>query len=172
MSIHYTFTLCVGFEFSEKNVLKLITKQKKINGKFHFEQRFDPKTGQKLEDVKIWDKEPEIEEWIEIDDKKFDDLDPLEPENIIEILEDHFKCNVEFNGEFNSKNGKYTFFVNDLIKNNDLNDFHNVNVINYQMNFEDILSLKPKLDELKNKLIKFGFKPKSAKVFIADRWWT
>lgn len=80
MGINYSFYLALGWEISEAKLDKAFLKQikHKNEGKFHYEDRFDPKTGAKLEkQEKVWDESPEtiVECWFEIDGKKYDDVE-------------------------------------------------------------------------------------------------
>jgi Domain of unknown function (DUF4419) len=95
MGIDYTASLVYGFEIDEDDVQRIWRKSEKDPGEFHMEDRFDPKTGKKIKQEKVWDRKPSTKSWYEMNGKKIDDLDF---EDWDSFLSEHFGCNVETAG--------------------------------------------------------------------------
>src|SRR5271157_2382087 len=108
MGIDYTANLVYGFEIDEDEVQGIWRKTEKDPGEFHMEDRFDPKTGNKIKQEKVWDRKPSTKVHYEIDDKRIDGMDF---EDWDSFLAEQFGCNVETAGSFPSGELTYVFFV-------------------------------------------------------------
>lgn len=166
MGIDYTASLVYGFEIDEDEVQAIWRKSKKDPGDFHMEDRFDPKTGNKLKQEKVWDRKPSTDTWYEIDGEKVDELDS---EDWDSYLSKYFGCNVETAGSFPSGELSYVFFVNESLHYKDADDYGHVTVYNNVIDHKTLLDLAPKAMELKDKLLKVGLKVEDPTVFIAMR---
>ena len=164
MSIDYTFALCIGFELDKDEVEKPFKLTNKYPGEFHMEDRFDPKTGAKIEPVKIWDKKPKTERWYEIDGVKYDDFFEME-----DVLGKKFDCYVGEYGSFCSGDNTYVFCVNDIGSYKDAGNYGNITVYDKSLTFTDLPDLMAKAYGLRERLQSAGYNPGEPKVFIAQR---
>ncbi len=58
MGTDYTFNLAISFKFIEKDLVKAFGR--KTIEQSHHEERFDPKTGKKIDDELVIDEEEEL----------------------------------------------------------------------------------------------------------------
>lgn len=166
MGIDYSCSLVYGVELDEKDVHAIFQKSEKVEGTFHMEDRFDPKTGAKMKQEKVWDKKPETHTWYEIDGKKYDDLDPEEWES---ILEKKLGCHVDTSGSFPSGELTYVFYVNEPISWKKADDYGKVTVYNNVMEQKDIPGLITKALLLSQRMEEFGLGKHTPRIFIATR---
>lgn len=166
MGIDYSFSLVYGFEMSEEEAEAPWKKTEKNPGKFHMEDRFDPKTGAKRPPVKVWDINPSTESWLEIDGKKYDEPDP---EEFDEILAKKFGCNVEGFGSWPSGELTKVFFVNKSVGWKEADDYGRVTIYNNTIPTKDLEKLVPKAIALRDKLREAGYKVGEPEIFIATR---
>jgi hypothetical protein len=166
MGIDYTASLVYGFELDENKVQAIWRKSKKDPGEFHMEDRFDPKTGAKLQQEKVWDRKPSTDTWYEMDGKKIDDLDCEDWES---FLAETFGCNVMLAGSFPSGELSYVFHVNESLHYKDADDYGRLTVYNNVISQEELASLTHKAMLLKEKFLNFGFDLDDPTIFIAMR---
>lgn len=169
MGISYKLRLCFGYEVKEEAAfapfLKTHTEVKE--GVFHMEDRFDPKTGDKVEPEKVWDIKPskKVTKWVEIGGVRIEDYNALE---LISQLEDYYECNVETFGSFVSSNAKtLVFYVNEPVLWKDASDYGKFSVYNNSLSLEEISKLTPKVLSLKEKLEANNIKVNEPKCFLA-----
>lgn len=93
MSIDYDFGLCVGFIIPMDDVTRPFTI--KVEEQSHLEKRFDPKTGERLEDAKIIDQR--AGEQLKFGDHDLDDLYDL-CDKLSELLHCEVKAQETENG--------------------------------------------------------------------------
>lgn len=166
MGIDYSCKLVYGFEFDQEDVHAIFQKSEKVEGTFHMEDRFDPKTGAKVKQEKVWDKKPHTKTWYEIDGKKFDYLDSEEWDA---LFEKKLGCHVDTCGSFPSGELTYVFYVNKPINWKNADDYGKVTVYNNVINHAELTELMPKALALKCLLESLGLEPDEPKVFIAVR---
>ena len=165
MGIDYTFNLLIGFEFDESEVEKTFIKSSKTQGKFHFEDRFDQKSGNKLNPIKVWDEKPKADRWLEFNGEKFDENFQ---EGFSEYLEELLDCNINITYN-NTGDNKVTFSPNRISKRKkSAIDEGRVTVWEDSISLEEVMELNPKIASLKAKLINIGLKPEEAKIFISS----
>lgn len=169
MSVSYKLRLCFGYEIKESIAmapfLKSHTEVK--DGIFHMEDRFDPKTGVKVNPEKIWDVKPinRTTRWYEIGNHRIEEHDALEA---ISSLEQHYDCYVECFGSFVAANStKFVFYVNEPISWKDAADYGRFSVYNDLISLDEISKLTPKVLELKRKLEADGLKVDEPRCFLA-----
>lgn len=166
MGIDYTANLVYGFEIDEDEVQAIWRRTKKNPGEFHMEDRFDPKTGNKIKQEKVWDRKPSTERWFEMNGEKIEDLDF---EDWDAFLSKQFDCHVETAGSFPSGELTYVFFVNESLSYKEADDYGHVTVYNNVIDHETLQELIPKAAALKEKLLKAGLKVEEPTIFIAMR---
>lgn len=167
MGIDYTAKLVYGFEIDQKEVEGIWRRSEKDPGEFHMEDRFDSKTGVKIESAKVWDRKPSTKTWYEIEGKKMDygfDIEEWE-----RFLGDKLGCEVDACGSFPSNELTYVFHVNKPVHWKEADDYGKVTVFNSIIEHKDILVLMPKAVELKEKLEKLGLEVDEPSIFIAMR---
>jgi hypothetical protein len=168
MGIDCSYNLIFGFELSEEEVKKKFRKTVSNPGVFHMEDRFDPKTGKKLNPVKVWDNHPSKESYLVIEGYEFnEDYD----DDFIYLLSKKFNCHVEHNGNFSSGELVYHFYVNEvLFDDKNITKFGRITIYNDSISLDEINKLEPKALILKNKLESEGFKVPKPRVFLAQRY--
>lgn len=92
MGVDYTFHLRVGYSLSEDMVVKPYSKH--FETKFHYEDRFDCKTGKKLKSVKIIDQRGGNYLELEYDGQVYKDLIEIVQET--SFFQDKFNCEVSY----------------------------------------------------------------------------
>lgn len=166
MGIDYSFNLCFGFELDCDIVEAPFYKTEQDPGLFHMEDRFDPKTGAKVDPVKVWDRKPSPKRWVEVDGEKCGDMDPEDWER---FFRKRFDCNVDQYGSWPSGELTYVFYVNTCQPWREAADYGKVTVFNSVISIEEMPSLMVKALKLKEKLEAHGYNPGEPQVFIATR---
>lgn len=166
MSIDYSFHLCMGFEIDQQEVENIFVHKETDPGVFHMEDRFDPKTGIKIDPIKIWDEKPSTKKWVEYKGNKIKDLDPEEWET---LLAEEFDCYVSQRGSFPTGKLTYVFSVNKPISWKDAENHGHITIYNNAIECFMIDALNQKAFSLKSKLEQRGYKIGDPKVFIATR---
>ena len=161
MGITYSFRLCVGFEIAQDDIKKCFLKEDKIPGKYHMEDRFDPKTGMKLKPVKVCDVKPIDNSVLIIDGEEIDPDDELEG-----VLEKTFNCHVETFGSYCAGELTYCFYLNKPVRSS--NGGHPISIYNDSVDVDEVISLESKLITLKNHLQSVGLNVDKPRVFIAQ----
>jgi hypothetical protein len=169
MSVHYTFYHRVGFNVSVEH-LKQVFGHKNVTheeGSFHMEDRFDPKTGVKLDPVKVWDKKPKThtERWWIIDGERFDDW---EDDPMTRVFEEKLGCHVDYYRQADGgEDPSFGFYLHDP-NNDDQIDEGKFAIHNLTMDYAAVCAMQPKLAELKQKLQAMGIDPGEAQVFLGE----
>lgn len=168
MSIHYSFYLRAGFNVPTEDLKKLF-EQKTVTheeGSFHMEDRFDSKTGQKVEPVKIWDKKPKTktERWWVIDGERFDDW---EDEIMTRVFEEKLGCHVDYYWQAYGNDPSFGFYIHDP-NNDDSMDEGRFAIHNLSMDYAAVCAMQPKLAELKQKLQAMGVDPGEPEIFLGE----
>lgn len=166
MGVSYSLRLCFGFELDYSVVDASFAKHVSDPGEFHMEDRFDPKTGDKVAPIKVWDRKPSKTSWYEIDGQKYDDL---EPEELGRLLENKLGCYVEQFGNWSAGELTWVFYVNDPIDWKEADHLGSATIYNNSIGYTHIIALMPKVLKLQKKLEDLGYKPGEPRVFIAQR---
>lgn len=171
MSTSYSFYIRVGFQISTNELMSFF-KHQAINeeeGVFHMEDRFDPKTGVKVEPVKIWDKKPKThtETWWEIEGERFEDW---EDEFITKFLEEKLGCGVDayWQSSGHSDRWLYGFYPHPHNNKVKMGDGYKFSIHNTNMDYKEVCEMQTKLQELKEKLQAMGLNPGDAKIFVGE----
>ena len=140
------YKLKIGFQITEQAIWKTFAKIIKDPGKFHMENRFDPKTGRPKKPEKVYDINPfEYIEW-NIDNQSHIELSDEEGFEWVEkVLRKLLKCNVLYEDcmfEIFLKESLYSFAINEVVK------------------------TLPKLEQLKQKLQSLGLKVKNPEIYV------
>lgn len=170
MSYSYSLNLVVGFEISaeEFDAVFLHSHTEREEGIFHMEDRFDSKTGVKTAPVKVWDKKPKnnTTRWYEVGGEKHDFY--IDPEELTDILGEHFSCHVERFGNWSSGDFWFAFYVNKPKSYQDSVDTGRYTIYNQSISIDELNELQPKIKELHDKLKEAGLPVKEPKVFITQ----
>lgn len=160
MGIDYTFFLRIGFELDQDDIEQpYLTVHK---GKFHFEDRFDPKTGKKIKPEKVIDEYGGKYFSLEYDDQEYESL--WDVVNDTDFFHKKFNCEVSIPFESELIN-----FYLEIPKSESI-DCGKVNMVDTSISISWIEKNKIKLLELKNKLEKeFNIDIGEPKIFI-ESW--
>ena len=174
MGTYYSYMLRVGYEVSEEDIT--LPFLKKDPGEFrtepateHMEDRFDPKTGKKIDPIRITDV-PAKNIWIRKPSQTLHigteiiEYDAYDPNNLADVFAKQLNCFVEWVGS--DGNNKYNFFIHDCGKID--RDEGRISVSNREMNYFDVVNMQHKLQDLGTKMKELGLKVPSLKVFIAE----
>ena len=146
-------------KFLQKFWRKLSIKKKVTTtpGKYHLEDRYDTKSGKKIEPEKVWDEKPtkNVESWYEIDGHKFD-CDYYE---FIGELEEQLGCQIIDNRD----DSCYISILTD----EDLYDCGNIMTCG-KISVSKLQTKLEELNVLKTKLESYGIKLKEAEIFIGS----
>jgi len=163
MSIDYTFYMVVGFQITESEMYNAFCTTTTYPAISHMEDRFDPKTGQKISPVMVVDKPEQTEEIWSIDGEVID-IEGSCDDDLTLALERKLGCSVEIrNGVSNEY--LYDFFLHP-IGGLDINEGR-VSIFNASMSMKEIIQMAPQLEELAYKMRKIGLKPGEPKVYIS-----
>lgn len=171
MSTNYSFYLRVGFQVPTQELKKRFQhrQETKEEGVFHMEDRFDPKTGAKIDPVKVWDKEPQAhtDTWWVIEGERFEDWDD---ESISALLEEELGCGVDaYWQSYRSNDGwSYGFYPHPHNNKTKMGDGNKFRIHNTNMDYSDVVAMQPALEELKQKLQDLGINPGEPKVFLGE----
>jgi hypothetical protein len=168
MGVYYSLRLCVGFELTENEAKAPFVRktEQKIDGSFHMEDRFDPKTGAKLEPIKVWDRKPKTitDRWYEIDGQKYDD--GFYDDKFVKDLKVKLGCHIEMFGSLPSGDITFAFYLN---KPSDTHyETGKYTMYNDHISIDELMDILPKLHLLKERMEKYGYKPSEPRVFIAQ----
>lgn len=169
MSVYYSFYLRVGFKV-DLEALKKHFEHNNIShqeGVFHMEDRYDPKTGAKLNPVQVWDKKPKTikERWWIIDGKRFDDW---EDEPMANLFAEKLDCRVDYFWTAYGDDPSYGFYLHDPNNKDKTNTGRGVDIHNLSMDYAAVCAMQPKLAELKQKLLAMGINPGVPQVFLGE----
>ncbi len=159
MGITYSFTLRVGFALDHGEVQKKF--EQKTPGEYHMEDRYDTKTGQKIKQVKVWDKHPVTV--IMIDGEEVED----DGETIEAVLAEKLDCDVETSGSYSSGDFEYNFVPKRTGKYSSI-DYGRIYLYNHSIPFQDVVAMGPELEAIKRKLITWGFNPGEPRVYVSS----
>jgi len=169
MSYSIRLNLVFGFKVDFKEFVQKAVKSHttKTEGKFHLEDHFNPKTGEKLSAKKVWDEKP-IEttiEWLEINDQKID-IDSNDFECLEETLSKELNCLVEIGGDWISGIWHISFSENSDKELSTAFEFGSTRIYNDAVSLNQVQELTPKLMVLKNKLNDLGLDVGDPEIFI------
>jgi len=159
MDLNYNFYLIIGWKVPTKVLEKTFYKEKVTTtpGKYHLEDRYDPKSGKKIKPEKVWDEKPtkNVELWYEIDGNKLD-CDYYE---FIGELEEQLGCQIIDNRD----DSCYISILTD----EDLYDCGNIMTCG-KISVSKLQTKLEELNVLKTKLESYGIKLKEAEIFIGS----
>lgn len=159
MGLNYNYYLIIGWKVPSKILKKTFYKEKVTTtpGKYHLEDRYDSKSGKKIEPEKVWDEKPtkNVESWYEIYDHKFD-CDYYE---FIEKLEEKFGCQIIDNRDDSCYISIHT--------NEDCHDYGNI-MTSGKISVSELQTKLEELNLLKIKLESYGIKLKEPEIFIGS----
>ena len=169
MSVHYSFYLRVGFKVDLGDLKKVFEHKNVVHeeGVFHMEDRYDPKTGAKLQPVQVWDKKPKTktERWWEIDGKRFDDW---EDDPMTDFFKDKLGCNVDYYWQAYGDEPAYGFYLHDRNNDDERETGKGVDIHNMSMDYASVCAMQPGLEVLKQKLQAMGINPGEPQVFLGE----
>ncbi|HUU87650.1 MAG TPA: hypothetical protein VMX17_07860 [Candidatus Glassbacteria bacterium] len=164
MGIDYTFILRVGYQIKEEDLIKAFMKQTITPERFHYEDRFDIKTGEKTKPQKVIDEKKQVDcTWI-IGSERFKE-DSYE--DVMAALVNTFNCNVDYTGDFCSGNFVYEFYLHE--DNGKSEDYGKVTLYNMEMLLQKVVNMHGPLLGLKLKMENLGLMVGPPKVFISSR---
>ena len=172
MGIDYSFDLCFGYKVDYEDVVDALAtvKHTKTDGVFHMEDRFDPRTGQKLKQVKVWDVKPidKEERHINFGDVNFHIFD--DPNILEKELSKKFGCNIDIFKDNCSCEWNYIFFrLDKCLSYKDATDYYRITLYKKEITYSEIQELMPKAIELKSKLVEAGMNPGDLIISIGER---
>jgi len=135
-----------GFKINKENVLRPFLKEEISPEEFHFEDRWDPKTGQKLKAIKIIDKKEVKSEYYLLNNERYIHGNTL----INKITKDILFC--EFLDSYPFSGFGYVIFYP---------KYGNASYLTV----EDINELKPQLEIISEQLNKLGIEVSKAAVY-------
>ncbi len=157
MGTYYTFALKVGYSVSEAEFKKIFGKTDE--GTFHFEDRFDPKTGIKLQPEKIWDKKSR--DYLQVGNNIFGSIYDLIHQD---VLKDKLGCSVDMSNT-SEDILHFTLSPPHKLKKEDIgNDL----LISGPITLNTLQRMLPALLELKQKLTDLGLKLGEPEVFVSS----
>ena len=146
MGIHYGIGLAIGFTIRLEEFLKPFAKTREEE--FHIEDRWDPKTGKKLEPVKVVDDEGD--EWYEYGAASMDE------EELMEAVGNNFKCNINYIGDCEASEAVLEITLDDVVYTSE-DDYDDGRVsIGCSMKFEELVALQSRLRSTKQAFEEIG----------------
>lgn len=167
MGVDYSHYLVFGFELDEDQALAPFKKQIKDEGEFHLEDRFNPKTGEKIKPEKVWDRKPSKQTWYEVNGEKFDEDFPYE--HFEEVVGELLGCEIQSCGSWPSGELTKVFHVNKSMGYKEADDYGRHTIYNNEMSAEELTKLIPAAQALKEKMEALGYKVSEPTIFIATR---
>lgn len=158
MGTYYSFALKVGYSFSIEKFDKLFLKTDE--GKYHWEDRFDPKTGNKIDQEKVWDRRPRVH--YQIGEDRFESIWTICYE--ANQLEQKLECSIDMT---NTDGEIVHFTVAPPHKLNKM-DLGNDTLISGPISLNTLQEMLPALLELKQKLESLGLQPGEPEVFVSS----
>lgn len=157
MGVYYSFALKVGYSVSEEDFRKLFGKTDE--GTFHFEDRFDSKTGAKLQPKKVWDKKPR--DYLQVGDDRFGSIYEIIYQD---VLKDKLGCEVDMSNT-SVEQLHFTLSPPHKLRKEDMgNDL----LISGPIAISTLQQMLPALLELKQKLENLGLKLGEPEVFVSS----
>jgi len=163
MSIDYTFYVVVGFQITESEMCSAFRTTRVIPDTFHMEDRFDSKTGQKINPVRVIDKKGYVDEIWTINGEVIN-MDGASDDELTLTLERKLGCSVEMRNGI-SNEYLYDFFLHP-IGGCDI-DEGRVSVFNASMSVAEVIRMAPQLEELAYKMRQLGLKTGEPKIYIS-----
>jgi hypothetical protein len=146
-------TTGIGFEFSVKEFESQFAKLR--TEKYHFENRWDPKTGEQIEDEKIIDEEERM--IYEFDNKKFDERSYL-----LDLLAENF----EFDTFYNSSSDRILFLIQTGLHEDEESAYIDGNIsCDGDYIIKDPTEIVQGIEKLRTTLTEIGLKPTFSKLF-------
>jgi len=167
MSTDYGASICVGYRFSTEDALKPFAKTTGED-RFHTEDRFDPITGKKAGQEKVWDERAvTFHEWNGIrttDDDEDAGDDYVTSEDLLEKVGEKLGFQVLMYGDDHSE---VVFMPKDHPK--DTTDGYEWGRLTTggNLSWHAVSSMGKRLESLRQKLLKLGLKPKKPEVVLA-----
>lgn len=149
MGIDYSFYLAIGFIVDKQELLRPFATE--VKEQFHMEDRFDPKTGVKLEPVKVIDSDGGTQ--YSLDGQIFDENSEYE---VLEGLEDLLGCSITLGGGYSDNKTAYVS-VNFETTGEDDVDEGRVSV-GPSVTFEEVAKAQVRALDLKKRLNELGVK--------------
>lgn len=149
MGIDVSYTNHIGFHFSLDDIMN--TFGVKTEGKFHLEDRFDSKTGEKISPQKIWDEPSRL--YYKFRDKSFG-----EENAFVDYLSEYLSCYVFYDGAFISGETHFIFSIHSC-------SIDETETFTKFIDFDKLVTLQPSLDKLKEELISIGLNPERPSIF-------
>lgn len=164
MGIDYTFYLRVGFSLDQEDVEKAYSAFHEE--KFHYEDHFDPKNGNKLKPMKIFDEVGGFYLLVEYEGEIYEDILELVQET--DFFHKKFDCEVSIPFDCRDNANEINFYLE--TSNPEAIGCGRVNVSNTNIPISRIEDNKEKLFELKAKLEKeFNIYVGEPRIFI-ESW--
>ena len=165
MGIDYDFRLVCGYTFKRNDVESIFERTKKDPGEFRMEDRFDNKTGQKIEPVQVWIRKPSTESWFEVDGERYAYFE----DGMSDHLEEKFGCEILEDGSFPSSELTITFNVNDPRLRQPPERLGRITVRNQAIPLRVLSDMTKRALELKDKLLAAGLKVGEPEIYISTR---
>jgi hypothetical protein len=167
VSTDYGASICVGYRFSTDDALKPFAK-KKGEDRFHMEDRFDPITGKKTGQEKVWDERSEtFHEWNGIrttDDDEDAGDDYVTSEDLLEKIGAKLGFKVFVYGD---DCNEVVFMPKKHPK--DVTEGYDWGrmTADGNLSWHAVAAMGKDLEALRQKLLKLGLKPKKPEVVLA-----
>ncbi len=155
MGIDYAFNLGIGYILDREDVVAPFRVD--VPEKFHMEDRFSPKTGKKLEPVKVVDEE--AGEAYVLDGKQYE-----EHWEFFEDLSKKLECDITNQGGYSDDQ---TLYFTVKVEKTDEDTLEDGRItLGPSITFDNITSSRAALTKLAKSLKKLGIEPGVAKVFV------
>lgn len=161
MSTTYSFILNIGYQISEEEFTKPFLVSEHVEGVFHMEDRFDPKTGEKVPQVKVWDKKPYTKQYYVFNGEKIQ----KDIYDLIDLFKKTYNSNIHY--YHNSVTGDITIAILPNDYKPPLDDYGHVDCRDEPISFEKLKSYEPELKEIYNQYKSLGIVLGEPKVFIS-----
>jgi len=155
MSIDFNFDLAVGFVLDKSDVLAPFGLES--DERSHTEDRYDPKTGKKLEPVKVVDDLGGVT--YELHGDRYDD-----EHEFLGALAGELDCSLDFGGNYSDNETIYASVEIEFTGEDDL-DAGNISC-GSSATLSTVIKSKRKVEALAKKLKKLGIDPGVAKVYV------
>jgi len=168
MSTDYGASICVGYRFATEDALKPFAKTTGED-RFHMEDRFDVLSGEKKGQEKVWDERAvTFHEWEGIrttdDDEEDAGDDYITSEDLLEKIGEKIGFQVLLYGD---DHNEVVFMPERYPK--DTTDGYEWGRLTTggNLSWQGVAAMGPRLESLRQKLLKLGLKPKKAEIVLA-----
>jgi hypothetical protein len=161
MGIDYDFRLAVGFRVTSQEIEETFGEPREED--FHMEQRFDPRTGKRLEDEKVVTRPAGLN--LVLRDCEFDSVEELVDAMAGEVGAVSYPCGSYMGGD------EFDFIIGPKVPDEATSGFEDSHItVDGGFPFERLAELGPELARIKKELdLKFSFEVRNPEVAIA---WT